>query len=705
MVPDNIFVLDIGTRTVMALLASLEGDSLAVSHLLYKEHKTRSMLDGQIHNVGQVAKVIAELVQELREASGQELKQVAVAAAGRSLKTVKGSARIKYQASMVISKEELLALEFQAVQEAQQALPKGYDSIPLSQQYYCVGYSIVEERLDGIQLGSIIGQKGQEAEVDVVATFLPRIVVDSLQSAVESVGLELISITLEPIAVANLVLNPTMRRLNLVLVDIGAGTSDIAVCGGNTVSAFGMVPMAGDEITEILSDHYLLDFNKAEEVKRQLDKTMEIVTTDVLGFEQKLSSMEIQSILEPAADTLAASIAKEIFELNGKAPQAVLLVGGGSLTPGLQGKLAQILSIPENRVAVQQAGKLQNILNLPRDYTGPDFITVLGIAYTALSSPALGFISVEVNGKPVRLLNLAQNYVAEALLAAGYNTREVLGMPGLALTCDINGQFYSIPGKPGTRGSIQLNDKNAGLKDKVQTGDRITFQPGEPGQDAQGTFREMLRDLIGHCTVNGQIVDLNPTIKVGGVVVSLDEPVKDGCKAEVVSNQSIGQVLEKLGILQKTQAVYVNKRAVSLSERVVPKKNGIPATIKENISPGDHITYDPPQNLTVADFLPKEDPPAMEIYINNIKTVLNRTLIWVNGTPATRATAVKPGDNIEYKPGKDTFRPILVDVFKEIKFSPNPPQGKSKLLILVNGEEKEYTYELSEGDRILINWM
>ena len=61
---------------------------------------------------------------------------------------------------------------------------------------------------------------------------------------------------MEPIAVANLVLSPVMRQLNLVLVDIGAGTSDIAVCGGNLISAFGMVPMAGDEITEAISGQF-----------------------------------------------------------------------------------------------------------------------------------------------------------------------------------------------------------------------------------------------------------------------------------------------------------------------------------------------------------------------------------------------------------------------------------------------------------------
>lgn len=58
-----------------------------------------------------------------------------------------------------------------------------------------------------------------------------------------------------------------MRRLNVALVDIGAGTSDIAITDQSTVIAYGMVPTAGDEITEALSDYYLLDFPVAETVK------------------------------------------------------------------------------------------------------------------------------------------------------------------------------------------------------------------------------------------------------------------------------------------------------------------------------------------------------------------------------------------------------------------------------------------------------
>ncbi|MDD2433559.1 MAG: cell division protein, partial [Clostridia bacterium] len=196
--PENVFVLDIGTRSVVALWASLQEGEMVVEHLISREHQTRAMLDGQIHHVEEVVRIVEELVREMEQVTGRELKKVAVAAAGRTLETVKGSAKIVHPVSTVFTKEEILSLELQAVQEAQSVLPKNQENVPLSLQYYCVGYSIVEERLDQVKLGSLVGQRGEEAQIEIIATFLPRMVVDSLQIAVEKVGLEIASITLEP---------------------------------------------------------------------------------------------------------------------------------------------------------------------------------------------------------------------------------------------------------------------------------------------------------------------------------------------------------------------------------------------------------------------------------------------------------------------------------------------------------------------------
>ncbi|RKJ28920.1 cell division protein, partial [Butyricicoccus sp. 1XD8-22] len=144
--------------------------------------------------------------------------------------------------------------ELQAVQQAQGKLIGHQDDS--SNHYYCVGYSVLYYKLDGEEIGSLVDQQGDEASIEVIATFLPRVVVESLLAALKRANLEMEAMTLEPIAAINVLIPSSMRRLNVALVDIGAGTSDIAITDKGTIVAYGMVPVAGDEITEALSDHY-----------------------------------------------------------------------------------------------------------------------------------------------------------------------------------------------------------------------------------------------------------------------------------------------------------------------------------------------------------------------------------------------------------------------------------------------------------------
>jgi len=256
-VATTLFALDIGTRSVVGIILKVDGEAYHVADLMTIEHKERSMIDGQIHNILSVASVITEIKEKLEEKHGP-LKKVSVAAAGRALKTIEGTIKIDISKKSLISTEDVNRLELAAVQQAQQKLLSS-DSITKN-DYYCVGYSVIHYRLDGEKIGNLIDQTGRSASVEVIATFLPRVVVESLMSALKRAGLEMEALTLEPIAAIQVLIPPSMRRLNVALVDIGAGTSDIAITDNDTIIAYGMVPLAGDEITEAISSEYLLDF-------------------------------------------------------------------------------------------------------------------------------------------------------------------------------------------------------------------------------------------------------------------------------------------------------------------------------------------------------------------------------------------------------------------------------------------------------------
>jgi cell division ATPase FtsA len=99
--------------------------------------------------------------------------------------------------------------------------------------------------LNGRRIKNLVGQRGECIALEILATFLPREVVDSLFAVLDRTGLEMTSLTLEPIAASEVVIPESMRQLSLALVDVGAGTSDIALCAEGTMIAFAMVPEAG----------------------------------------------------------------------------------------------------------------------------------------------------------------------------------------------------------------------------------------------------------------------------------------------------------------------------------------------------------------------------------------------------------------------------------------------------------------------------
>lgn len=287
-----LFALDIGTRSVVGMiLRQHTNGKYEVLHMKTIEHDERSMLDGQIHHIPAVAKVIKNIKNQLEFEVGP-LNKVCVAAAGRALKTVKGRSEKDISLNAVSLQQEVIHMELAAVQQAQYQLASLLDE-KSNLLYDCVGYSVLHYYLDDHEIGSFIGQQGNIASVEVIATFLPRVVVDSLMKALQEADLEMEALTLEPIAAINVLIPSSMRKLNVALVDIGAGTSDIAITAQGTVVAYGMVPIAGDEITEAVSSEFLLDFPIAEQMKRSLIENDEYVEyTDILGFPSKKVKMK-----------------------------------------------------------------------------------------------------------------------------------------------------------------------------------------------------------------------------------------------------------------------------------------------------------------------------------------------------------------------------------------------------------------------------
>lgn len=698
-----LFALDIGTRSVVGLVGEQTPAGIRVLAADRQEHNTRAMLDGQIHDVPEVAQVLASVKARLTAGVGP-LKKVSVAAAGRALCTLRAGAEIECGGRGPLTADDERALELAAIQAAQQRLATT-KAVADPTGYYCVGYSVVNFALDGSVIKTLVGQRGKAAAIEVIATFLPRPVIDSLQSAIEAVGLEMATLTLEPIAAINVLIPPTMRHLNLALVDVGAGTSDVAITRDGAVIGYGMVPFAGDEVTEAISQAYLLDFKVAELLKRQLGgKGKKVAFTDVLGMAHKMAAAEIVDRVAPVVDELAQAIAAQIIALNTTPPQAVLLVGGGSLTPRLPETLAGALGIVAARVAIRRPDAVEDLRDIPPDLIAPDGVTPLGILKLA-GGRSLTFVQVTLNDRPLRLFNLGKLTVADALLVAGIDVRSFHGRPGLGLTVTINGQKKFLAGSLGQAGRILVNGQEASFGDTLSEGDIIKVDKGTDGASPRPALGELVSVPPAFTVmVDDQLLTVGPILTVNGQPAAADTRLAD--RDQVVCRLP-ATLAEVLAVAGRSARPAEYRYTINGSERVFLRApgfqlNGVAAGPEAAVGDNDIIATLPAAPPTLGELLGLDtaSEPAYVVLFNGGKcrVPLRRWSATVAGKAARPEDRVRAGSYVDYT--SHEIVPMVSDVLLAAEFDPRSLPAGSRVAVLVNGEPAEFTTAVKNGDKV-----
>ena len=698
-----VFALDIGTRSVIGIVAEQRDGLLHILATERMEHKTRAMLDGQIHDVPQVAAVIREVKHRLTERTGP-LRSAAVAAAGRALYTM--TAEAEQEITGTITSAQQRDLDFAGVQAAQRKLAHSH-TVDDPTRYYCVGYSTIRYTLDDNELKTLVGQRGRHAQATVIATFLPRQVVDSMQSALREAHLEMRALTLEPIAGINVLIPPTMRHLNLVLVDIGAGTSDVAITRDGSVIAYGMVPMAGDEITEAISREYLLDFNVAEEVKRKAADGQDVSFTDILGMKLSLTAKQIVTAIRPGIEHLANAIAKQILELNGEPPQAVMLVGGGSLTPMMPELVATALGIPEARVAVRQPNEVDGIAELPEDLHAPDAVTPLGILKIA-SINTLHFLAVWINDIEYSLFNFRELNVSDALLAAGISLRKYNGRPGMGLMITVNGERRSFPGTMGTLAQITIDDKIASLDSPIHDDCRIRLVAGENGIQPEVHLSDIIGTINGYTVIlNGEEITVTASILINESIPEGDPILRDGDVIVSRRERTLGEVLRAAGLPPTGRRISytLNGEARRFSTQPQITLNEAPALLSTTLHEGDVIEYEETAIPTVESVLNLSDASAYVTIIyegREPQVPASGFSLTINGREASSGTVVEDGAVIAYQKGTGSAN--VSEALFAVGFTPPPATSRVTFTILVNGNKADFTSPIRTGDTLAVTF-
>lgn len=552
---EKIFGLDIGTRTVIGVIGYHKDDQFIVTHSSCIEHEERAMLDGQIHDIHKVAKVVQQVKRELEIQSNSTLTEVAIAAAGRVLNTQMSTVTKQFDEIQEIGQADIEELEVCGIDEAKKQLE--LEKKIVANEYFCVGYTVIEYFLDDYAIINLEGHKGSLIGAKVLSTFLPKSVIDSLYAVTSRVGLDVGHLTLEPIAAINAIIPPNLRRLNLALVDVGAGTSDIAITKEGSVMAYGMIPLAGDEVTEAIMNQYLVDFNTAEKIKQQMGIEESVSFEDILGIFHEVESKEIDKYTSPIIRKLANTISEKILELNGnKGVSAVFCVGGGSQMSGLTSCLASALQLPKERVSVRTGLQVTNIKFECEMPLGPETITPLGICLTAMEKDKQRVIRVEINDKEVQILNSKKLTVLDALIHEGIDHTQLFSRRGKTLMFRLNEERIRIKGENGEAASIMLNGREATLNTPVHNKDIIKIHRATEGKSAVVTIKDYVKEKM-KIYINYEVIYL-PIVLVNGDSVPLDYQIAEKDEVEILTMNTLGELLKEFNIGEE-KIVKVNE--------------------------------------------------------------------------------------------------------------------------------------------------
>lgn len=686
---EALFSLDIGTRTVVGVVSRQNGDIYEVIDYEIIPHPDRAMFDGQIHDIQKVTNVVIKVKETLEKRNHMIFKNVAIAAAGRALKTIKISIERDLDIGTAITQELINNVEMEGIQKAQGQIE--VDKRTGESNYYCVGYNVCNYYIDDNININPKDHRGNRLKIELIATFLPHIVVDSLYTVVDRAGLEVLNLTLEPIAAINVAIPQNLRLLNLALVDVGAGTSDIAITKEGSVVSFGMVAAAGDKFTEEIAKGFLLDFDQAEQLKLDLNTRTDHTFMDIIGMPQSKTTEEIVMSIRPKLVEVTEMIAKQILEFNEKVPSAVFCIGGGCQVPGFTELLAAELELPKERVVIKPVEGLDKVVFKELPLKGPEFITPLGIGVTALKEKENDFLQIMVNEKSVRLFNSKQLSVSDALILVGYGARSLLPERGESLAYTINEKTRLLRGGYGQAAKIYVNGSLASLDHKLKNKDSIHVEAGIKGEDARLSLKELVS--AHEFVFNDERMQNKINIKVNDLSVQTDYTIQSGDEITFSEIQTLEDLLKYKGADIKRLEAYVNgeivmpERHIQASDivrtKLIEKKST--ERFEENYLEDIEVDSDIEiQNFNDDDFIyeveeKKEVTMSKETY--DYSFLVNGNRVEVQGI---------------------NRKMVFVDIFEYIDFDLSKPKGILDLKL--NKQKANYTDALKSGDLIEISW-
>jgi len=441
--------LDMGTHKFAAIEVNDNGN--IVKYAMDK-HRFSLLKDGQVENVPLAAKELRDFLTK----NGLDMTlPVVTAVAGKSMivKTVEGRKRIT---SDFVSQEDVDDLLAEITEKAS------------FEGYLLSDFDVVQWTLDDMIVENPVGRHGHNLKTTLVMQFFRKDTVLSLIKTLQEAGLRVTSIFSEAVASKEAAVRKELRYFNIALVDVGAGTSDITIFREGRVYNFASIPMAGQYITEHVSQQFMVPLETAEKMKIKPGSRKSV--ENIVGKKVQIDENLLLTSIQEAASVLASTLAAKIVEANnGKVPSAVALVGGGALTPKLDEFLAQALEIPNEMVHVAK-------LQAKGELSKPAWAVALGLASL---HPRRNVLHVLVEDRLACFLTNEHPTVASALSRAGTDLNALRRRDSRTITINVGSQPQEFITYEENEIYPHINGVPASWETLLNDGDVVRFQVGD----------------------------------------------------------------------------------------------------------------------------------------------------------------------------------------------------------------------------------
>ncbi|MBN1438412.1 MAG: cell division protein FtsA [Anaerolineales bacterium] len=363
--------IDVGTTKICTLVAQeLEDGSLQVIGVGIEP--SRGLRRGVVVNVEEAARAIAASVDKAQRTAGYEIASAVVSLAGAQVSSINSRGVVG------VSGEIIAAEDVARANEAASAIAVPYDR----QIVHVIPRGFVVDGQEGIR--NPVGMHGFRLEMETHIITASTTALRNLAQCVQICGVEVEGFVLNPIASAEAVLRETEREMGAAVVDIGGGTTDLALYHEATVSHTAVLPVGGNHVTADIAHGLRMPAEIAESIKLQHGHTLPSEITPGESFMVRLFGEEapaqvlrsdLVSIIQPRMEEIFSMVLEEIERVGmlNYLPAGVVLTGGASLLPGVRMYASQTLGLP---VRVAGPGELKGLVD---QLNSPAYATSVGL--------------------------------------------------------------------------------------------------------------------------------------------------------------------------------------------------------------------------------------------------------------------------------------------------------------------------------------